>query len=286
MSTISVITKERAPSDYEPLPARPNSFIRFLRETWLLVARGLRTIPRVPTRLSDVTIQPIMFTLLFLYIFGSAIHIHGISYKNFLLPGLIGQSLAFGVIGAGVATATDFGSGVIDRFRSLPVTRLSVISSQVVGQVAEQVLGIAIVAGLGLALGWRPHHNLAAVLTLIGLILLGLFAFTWFGVLMGMLLKTPDAVQGIGFSIMLPLSFLAGVFVSITTLPSWLRPVAQWDPLSPFVAAMRHVSQGYNDTGPWPLTHPGIATCGWCVLIMIICVPLALARFRSTAAAS
>jgi ABC-type multidrug transport system permease subunit len=115
---------------------------------------------------------------------------------------------------------------------------------------------------------------------------LGLFAFTWFGVLMGMLLKTPDAVQGIGFSIMLPLSFLAGVFVSITTLPSWLRPVAQWDPLSPFVAAMRHVAQGYNDTGPWPLTHPVVAMCGWCVLIMIICVPLALRRFRSTAAAS
>src|SRR3984957_7172686 len=121
MSTISVTTKERAPSDYEPLPARPSSFIRFLRETWLLVARGLRTIPRVPTRLSDVTIQPIMFTLLFLYIFGSAINIPRVSYQNFLLPGLIGQSLAFGVIGAGVATATDFASGVVDRFRSLPV---------------------------------------------------------------------------------------------------------------------------------------------------------------------
>jgi ABC-2 type transport system permease protein len=286
MTTISVITKERAPSDYEPLPARPSTIIRFFRETWLLVARGLRTIPRVPTRLSDVTIQPIMFTLLFLYIFGSAIHIPGISYKNFLLPGLIGQSLAFGVIGAGVATATDFGSGVIDRFRSLPVTRLSVIWSQVIGQVVEQMLGIAIVAGLGLALGWRPHHNLATILTLVGLIVLGLIAFTWFGVLMGMLLKTPDAVQGIGFSIMLPLSFLAGTFVSITTLPSWLRPIAQWDPLSPFVASMRHVSQGYNATGPWPLTHPVVAMCGWCVLIMAICVPLALRRFRTTAAAS
>src|ERR1700722_18288707 len=125
MSTISVTTKERAPSDYDPLPARPSSFIRFLRETWLLVGRGLRTIPRVPTRLSGGTIQPIMFTLLFLYIFGSAIHIPGISYKNFLLPGLIGQSLAFGVIGAGVATATDFGSGVIDRLRAFPRTRLS-----------------------------------------------------------------------------------------------------------------------------------------------------------------
>jgi ABC transporter DrrB family efflux protein len=250
------------------------------------VARGLRTIPRVPTRLSDVTIQPIMFTLLFLYIFGSAIHIPGISYKNFLLPGLIGQSLAFGVIGAGVATATDFGSGVIDRFRSLPVTRLSVIWSQVIGQVVEQILGIAIVAGLGLALGWRPHHNLATIATLVGLILLGLIAFTWFGVLMGMVLKTPDAVQGIGFALMLPLSFLAGTFVTIAGLPSWLSPIAEWDPLSPFVASMRHVAQGTNATGSWQLTHPVVAMCGWCVLIMVICVPLALRRFATTAAAS
>jgi ABC-type multidrug transport system permease subunit len=148
------------------------------------------------------------------------------------------------------------------------------------------LLGIAIVSGLGLALGWRPHHNLATILALVGLILLGLIAFTWFGVLMGMLLKTPDAVQGIGFSIMLPLSFLAGVFVSIGGLASWLRPIAEWDPLSPFVASMRHVAQGYNATGSWPLTHPVVAMCGWCVIIIVICVPLALRRFRTTAAAS
>ena len=107
---------------------------RYLRETALLVGRSLRTIPRVPERLTDVTIQPIMFTLLFLYVFGSAIHIPGMRYQDYLLPGLLGQSLAFGVIGAGVATATDFTTGVIDRFRSLPVTRLSVISAQVIGQ--------------------------------------------------------------------------------------------------------------------------------------------------------
>ncbi len=173
MSVLTLHTIERAPADYEALPARPASFTRFVRETSLLVARGLRTIPRVPTRLSDVTIQPIMFTLLFLYIFGSAIHIPGMTYQNFLLPGLIGQSLAFGVIGAGVATATDFASGVVDRFRSLPVTRLSVISSQVIGQVLEQILGISIVAGIGLALGWRPEHSLTTILALIGLVLAG-----------------------------------------------------------------------------------------------------------------
>ena len=195
------------------------------------MARGLRTIPRVPTRLSDVTIQPIMFTLLFLYVFGSAIHIPGMTYQNYLLPGLLGQSLAFGVIGAGVATATDFASGVVDRFRSLPVTRLSVISAQVIGQILEQILGIFIVAGIGLGLGWRPAPQSGDVLELIGLSLLGLFAFTWFGVLMGMVLEDLDAMQGIGFAIMLPLSFLAGTFVPIKGMKPCLRVIGEWDPL-------------------------------------------------------
>ena len=107
---MTTLTFPGTPTSYEALPARPNRFTRYVRETGLLVGRGLRTIPRVPSRLSDVTIQPVVFTLLFLYVFGSAIHITGMSYQNYLLPGLIGQSLAFGVIGAGVATAGDFTS--------------------------------------------------------------------------------------------------------------------------------------------------------------------------------
>jgi ABC-2 type transport system permease protein len=266
---------------HEPLPARPPRFSRYLRETGLLVARGLRTIPRVPERLSDVTIQPIMFTLLFLYVFGSAIHIPGMRYQDYLLPGLLGQSLAFGVIGAGVATATDFTSGVVDRFRSLPVTRMSVISAQVIGQMIEQILGIVIVAGIGLALGWRPHMDVGGVVELIALILLGLFAFTWFGVLMGMLIRSSDAMQGIGFAIVLPLSFLAGTFVPIAGMKAVPRAIGQWDPLSALVAAVRQVCQGTQSRGSLPLDHPVPAMIVWCLLIIAICVPLALRRFRT-----
>jgi ABC-2 type transport system permease protein len=281
---MSVITAERAPASYEALPPRPSSVTRFFRETALLVSRGLRTIPRVPTRLSDVTIQPVMFTLLFLYVFGSAIHIKGMTYQNYLLPGLLGQSLAFGVIGAGVATATDFASGVIDRFRSLPVTRLSVISAQVIGQILEQILGLLIVTGIGLGLGWRPQLDVGTFFELIALVLLGLTAFTWFGVLMGMILRSTDAMQGIGFAVMLPLSFLAGVFVPIKGMKPFLRVIGDWDPLSSIVAAVRHVAQGTNVTGSWPLEHPVVAMIGWCALIMAICIPLALRRFRTTTA--
>jgi ABC-2 type transport system permease protein len=271
-------------SHLDTLPPRPSRFARYLRETGLLVGRGLRTIPRVPERLSDVTIQPVMFTLLFLYVFGSAIHVTGIRYQDYLLPGLLGQSVAFGVIGAGVATATDFSSGVVDRFRSLPVTRMSVISAQVIGQIIEQILGIVIVAGIGLALGWRPHLGAGGVVELVALMLLGLFAFTWFGVLMGMLIRNSDAMQGIGFAVMLPLSFLAGTFVPISGMKLIPRAIAEWDPLSALVAAVRHVSQGTTSSGSWQLDHAVVAMVGWCVLIIVVCVPLALRRFRTASA--
>lgn len=278
MSTIAPSRVD--PTVNEALPPRPARFQRFVRETTLLVVRGLQTIPRVPSRLSDVTIQPIVFTLLFLYVFGSAIHIPHMTYQNYLLPGLIGQSLAFGVIGAGVATATDFGSGVIDRFRSLPVTRLSVITSQVVGQIIEQILGIVIVAGIGLALGWRPHMSPWGLIELILLVLLGLSAFTWFGVLMGMIVKSSDAMQGIGFAIVFPLSFLAGTFVPISGMKTIPRVIGEWDPLSALVAAIRQVTEGTPAHGSWQLEHPVIAMVAWCALIIAICVPLALRRFK------
>ncbi len=265
------------------LPPRPRRSVRYLRETGLLVGRGLRTIPRVPERLSDVTIQPIMFTLLFLYVFGSAIHVPG-SYQDYLLPGLLGQSVAFGVIGAGVATSTDFSSGVVDRFRSLPVIRMSVISAQVIGQIIEQVLGIVIVAGVGLALGWRPHLGGGRAVELVALMLLGLFAFTWVGVLAGMLIHSSDAMQGIGFAVMLPLSFLAGTFVPISGMKLVPRAIAEWDPLSALVAAVRQVSQGTQSRGSLQLDHPVPATIAWCLLIIVVCVPLALRRFRTASA--
>ena len=141
---------------------------RYVRDTSLLIGRSLRMMPRVPERLADVTVQPVMFTVLFLYVFGSAISIPGMRYQDYLLPGLLAQSLAFGVIGAGVATATDFSTGVVDRFRSLPISRLAVISAQVFGQMLEQIIGLSIVVGLGLALGWRPDLDVGSTFLLIG----------------------------------------------------------------------------------------------------------------------
>jgi ABC-2 type transport system permease protein len=237
-------------------------------------------IPRVPERLLDVTLQPVMFTLLFLYVFGSAIDVPGMRYQDYLLPGLLGQSLAFGVMGSGTATANDFSSGVIDRFRSLPITRLSVISAQVIGQVIEQIVGISIVVALGLALGWRPDMDLLGVVGLTGLVLLGLFAFTWLGVLIGMTLRSADAVQGLSFGILFPLAFLAGTFVPIEGMATVPRAIAQWDPISALVAGVRYITQGTESSGSWQLEHPVLAMVGWCVLLAGVCIPLALRRFN------
>jgi ABC-2 type transport system permease protein len=262
--------------------ARP---FRFVRDTALLTGRSLRAIPRVPERLLDVTIQPIVFILLFLYVFGSAIHVHGISYKNYMFPGIIGQSLAFGIIGAGVATSNDMTEGVIDRFRSMPINRLSIISGQVMGQFCEQVLGMVIVVVFGLLLGWAPHLTLAHGLELFGLMVLGMLAFTWAGVLFGMLVRSPDAMQGVGFIVIFPLSFLAGTFVPISGMDAIPRAIAQWDPISALVASVRYLTEGVHTGGSWQLDHPEVAMALWCLVILAICVPLALRRFNRTLAA-
>jgi ABC transporter DrrB family efflux protein len=266
-------------------PARRTGPLEFGRDTLLLTGRSLRAIPRVPERLLDVTIQPIVFILLFLYVFGSAIHPPGISYKNYLFPGIIGQSLAFGVIGAGAAISADMAEGVIDRFRSMPISRLSVISGQVIGQLCEQILGLVIVAGVGLALGWAPHLTLVRTVELVALMMLGLLAFTWCGVLVGMLVRAPDAVQGVGFIVIMPLTFMAGTFVPIAGMDAVPRAIAEWDPISALVATVRSLTTpGFHTGGSWQLDHPEIAMIGWCVLLTGICVPLALRRFNRTLA--
>ena len=262
----------------------PNPLI-FVREALLLTGRSLRAITRVPERLLDVTIQPIMFIVLFLYVFGSAIHVHG-PYKDYLFPGIIGQSLAFGLIGTGTATSNDMSEGVIDRFRSMPVGRLAIITGQVLGQMCEQLLGMAIVVVFGLILGWTPHLDVARGFELAGLILLGMLAFTWCGVLFGMLVRSPDAMQGAGFIVILPLTFMAGTFVPIAGMDAIPRAIAEWDPISALVASVRGLTTpGAQAGGSWQLDHPEVAMALWCVLILAVCVPLALRRFNRTLAA-
>jgi ABC-type multidrug transport system permease subunit len=227
-----------------------------------------------------------MFIVLFLYVFGSAIHVHGITYKDYLFPGIIAQSLAFGMIGSGTTTSNDMSEGVIDRFRSMPVHRLAIITGLVMGQVCEQLLGMAIVVGFGLILGWTPQLSVGHGFELAGLLLLGLFAFTWAGVLCGMLVRSSDAVQGVGFTVIFPLAFMAGTFVPISGMALIPRTIAQWDPISALVASVRGLTTpGAHSGGSWLLDHPELAMTLWCLVLLVVCATLALRRFNRTLAA-
>jgi ABC-2 type transport system permease protein len=252
----------------------------YIRESGLLAFRSLRAVPRVPERILDVTLQPVIFILLFRYVFGAAIHVHGISYVNFLVPAIIAQGLAFGLIGTGAAISNDMAEGVLDRFRSMPVKRLSIVTGQVLGQYCEQLLGLSVYIGLGVVVGWRLHGSVDSVLEALGLVLLALFAFTWVGTYFGMLVRSPDAMQGVGFSIVFPLSFMAGVFVPIASMDPVLRSIGDWDPVSSLVASVRGLTESYPSSGSLLLDHAALAMLGWSLLLLAIFVPLALRRFN------
>lgn len=256
----------------------------FVRESLLLTYRSLRGVPRVPERLLNVTLQPVVFILLFRYVFGAAIQVSHINYANYLIPGIIGQGLAFGLIGTGTATTHDMSEGVIDRFRSMPLQRLSIVTGQVLGQYVEQILGLSVYVALGLVVGWRPHYSLGSGLECLGLVLLAMFAFTWAGAYFGMLVRSPDAMQGVGFIVIFPLSFLGGVFVPIYKMALIPRTIGYWDPISALVAAVRQLSNDYPSQGSWLLDHAELAMLLWSLLLLAIFVPLALRRFSRTLA--
>lgn len=261
-------------------PLRGPALLRGLRETLLLTGRSLRAIPRVPERLVDVTIQPVIFIVLFLYVLGSAVKVPGTSYVDYLLPGVLAQQLAFSIMGTGTSTATDLKDGVVDRFRSLPIGRWSVLSAQVLSQALEAMLGLTVVGVLGLVLGWRPDLSVADALELGALVFLTLIAVTWVGVLLGILARSADAVQGIVFCVVFPLTFLAGTFVPISGMADVPRAIGEYNPVSTLVATMRDLTGGVHETGAWPLAHPELALVVWCVAALVICVPLAVRRFR------
>jgi ABC-2 type transport system permease protein len=256
-----------------------------IRQSLLLAGRSLRTVPRVPERLIDVTVQPVIFIVLFLYVLGSAVHVPGMTYTDFLLPGVIAQQIAFSVIGAGTATAVDMHEGVVDRFRSLPIARLAVLTGQVLGQFCEALLGVVVVAGIGFVLGWSPELSFGDVVVAVMLVLVTLFAFMWAGIVLGLSFRTPDAVQGVGFTVMLPLTFMAGTFVPIAGMDAIPRAIGEWNPISPLVAALRGLCSGAHAAGgSWPLEHPIAGAFLWSAVLLAVFVPLALVRFRKVTA--
>ncbi len=258
-----------------------------LADAWTVARRNLAHIRYMPEKLADVTIQPVMFVLLFAYVFGSAMAMGGAEYRQFLMPGIFVQSVIFAAVGIMGAIVGDMEKGVMDRFRSLPMARASVLIGHALSTLLEGALGLAVMIGCGLLIGWRIHAGVGATVGGIGLLLLVGFALGWIGIFVALFLRTVEAVQGVGFVVIFPLTFLANTFVPTQGFPAWLRAVADWNPTSAFVAAARRLFGGAGATpavGPWPLQHPIEASLLWCAAIVVVFLPLAVWRFRRTLA--
>jgi ABC transporter DrrB family efflux protein len=273
-------------------PRRPVSRRRNLR--WLvsdvavLAKRSLARIAREPETLMDVTIQPILFVLLFAYVFGGAIPLPGGgNYHEYLIGGMLAMGLAATAPGTAVALVTDMSSGLIDRFRSLPTSRAAVLAGRTIADLVTQVIGTAVVAGVGLAIGWRIHTSVADAATAFGLALLFGYAFTWLGACLGMVLRSPEAAQQMGFVLFLPLTFVSNAFVPTQAMPGWLQPIAEWNPMSALAAASRHLFGNPNPAASvqaWPMQHPELAVLGWSAALLVIFAPLAVHLYRRKAA--
>jgi len=246
---------------------------------WVLTRRNLIHIRREPQQLSDVTFQPVLFTLLFVYVFGAAMTVvGGGSYKMFVIPGLLVMNLTTSTVGTAIGLSTDLATGVIDRLRTLPMAQTSILVGRSISDLFAAALCAAFVAITGLAIGWRPDASVFAVLAGFGIALLFSYALTWMNACLAMGVKSPEAAQGIVFVIMFPLAFVSNVFAPTQGMPAWLGAVASWNPVSAVASACRALFHGPNPSSTvnaWPMQHPVLAAVIWSLGILAVCVPLA-----------
>ena len=257
---------------------------QLISDSLVLARRNLEHVRQIPEKLLDVTLQPIMFVILFAYVFGGVIAIPDGSYREYLLGGVLVQSLSFGVVGPATSIATDLREGVVDRFRSLPISRSAYLIGHVLAELAASLIAITVLSLSGLVIGWGIHSSFLHALAGYGLILLFAFSMLWCGTLLGISVRSPDAAQGVAFMVIFPMTFLASTFVPIAGFSPLLRVLASWNPVSSLAAAVRWLFG--NPTGTpadaaWPLQHPVISALGWCLAILALCVPLAIRRFKA-----
>lgn len=256
----------------------------FLGDSLVLARRNLEHIRQVPEKLTNVTIQPLMFVLLFAYVFGGAINVPGGGYKEYLIGGILIQTLAFAMMGPAMSIATDLQEGVIDRFRTLPSKRSAYLFGHYLAEMAGSLLVIVILLGTGYIVGWRTHSSLLHVGEAVLLLLLFATAVIWLGLWLGILVRSPDAVMGIGFVLIFPLTFVSNAFVPIQSMPSVLQWVASANPVSVLVAAMRTLFG--NPVSPvtkhlWPIDHPVAASWLYCFALVALGWTIASRRYKA-----
>lgn len=259
-----------------------------LSDVWVVTRRGLVHMRREPESLADATFQPVMFVLLFAYVFGGAIGIPGGGdYKEFLMGGIFAQSIVFGgTFGVGVAIASDRKNGAMDRFRSLPMARGAVLAGHAAASLLKQLLPIVLMSLCGLIIGWTIRTSVFDALAAYGLMVLFSFAMIWVGVLIGSSLSSVEAVQGISFVAIFPLTFLASTFVPTSTLPEPLRTFAEWNPVTALAGSLRKLfgnpGTAVQPGASWPVEHPVPYALICALAIIAVCAPLAVSRFEKS----
>ncbi len=254
-----------------------------LQQSLTVVWRNLLHIRRMPEMLLDVTIQPVMFVLLFAYVFGGSISVAGSSYREFLLPGIMAQTMIFSSAVVAIGLTNDLAKGIVDRFKSLPMSRKSVLIGRSISSLIHSSIGIVVMALTGLLIGWRIRDGvLDGVLGFVLLLLFG-FSMIWLGIWVGSLMRSVEAVNGFMFTVMFPLTFVANTFAPTESMPTWLRVIAEWNPVSALTAACRDLWG--NGTPPaanaqLPLQHPVVSSLIWSVVFTAVFAPLAVAAFR------
>ncbi|MPV50413.1 ABC transporter permease [Pseudactinotalea sp. HY160] len=253
------------------------------QQSWIMVRRNLIHTRRMPEMLSDVTIQPIMFVVLFAYVFGASItNTGGPSYKEFLLPGIMGQTIVFTAFIVATGITADVEKGIVDRFRSLPIRRSSVLIGRSIASLLHSSIGIVVMALTGLAIGWRIRNSLGEAVLAFALVLLFGFGMIWFGILIGSWLRSVEAVNGFMFSTLFPITFLSNAFVPTAPMPGWLRAMAEWNPVSSLVQSMRVLWGNGPAAGPdaaLPLQHPVLTTIIWAGVLTAVFAPFALRAY-------
>jgi ABC transporter DrrB family efflux protein len=254
-----------------------------VQQSWIMVKRNMIHTKRMPELLSDVTVQPIMFVLLFAFVFGASIaNTGGASYREFLLPGIQAQTIVFTAFVVASGITADVEKGIIDRFRSLPIRRSSVLIGRSVASLFHSSIGVVVMAITGLCIGWRIRGGVAEAVLAFALILVFGFGMIWFGILVGSVMRSVEAVNGVMFSVLFPITFLANTFAPTAPMPKWLRVTAEWNPVSSLAQAMREL-WGNGPAAPpdaqLPLHHPVLATILWSLAMTAVIAPFALRAY-------
>jgi ABC-2 type transport system permease protein/oleandomycin transport system permease protein len=236
--------------------------------------RGLVTYRRVPQLLVFSTIQPVVFVLMFRYVFGGAIHVPGVDYVDYLMPGIFVQTSVFGSIATAIGLASDVQSGLLERFLSLPMARSAVLTGRTLADLGRNVFVIALMSGVGFLVGFHVRTNAVKFVAAMLLVLLFGYTLSWVFATVGLLLRNPESAQAAAFPIMAPLVFASSAFVPVASMPGWLQPFALHQPVSVTASAARALILGT------PATSYVLQTVAWAAGILLVFVPIAVWRFR------